>query len=235
MMLRKGGDSGETIDIPSVKGQRELMARTAAFHEHTERYDQWFVRHDGAYLSELLAVRRLLPQHGLGIEIGVGTGRFAAALGIPLGLDPCINMLRKARGRHLLAVGGIAEALPFVDEAFDYCLVVTTICFVDDARTMMYEARRVLKPNGRLVVGFVDRDSPLGQHYLARQLESVFYRDATFYSVADVEALLTDAGFRRLSWAQTLFRQNAQNTAIEETCPGHGRGSFVVVSSVRPS
>ena len=211
------------------------MARTAAFQAHTERYDQWFVRHDGAYLSELLAVRRLLPRHGLGIEIGVGTGRFAAALGIPLGVDPCISMLRKARGRHLLAVGGIAEALPFADQAFDYGLVVTTLCFVDDAQAMMHEARRVLKPSGKLVVGFIDRDSPLGQHYLARQPESVFYRDATFYSVADVEVLLTDAGFRGLCWVQTLFKPTAQNAAIEETRAGHGAGSFVVVSAVRPS
>lgn len=33
---------------------------------------------------------------------------------------------------------------------FDAWLAVTTICFVDDARRMLFEARRVLRPGGQL-------------------------------------------------------------------------------------
>lgn len=205
------------------------MARTTAFDANTERYDQWFVRHDAAYFSELSAVRPLLPPHGRGVEIGVGTGRFAAALEIRIGVVLSINMLRRAHSRGLTAVRGIAEALPFVDRAFDYCLIVTTICFVDDAKTMMREARRVLRTRGNLIIGFIDRESPLGRGYLARRSENVFYRDAAFYSTRDVESFLVDTGFGELKWVQTLFESSSENKMIDKTRPGYGEGGFVAV------
>ena len=58
------------------------MPRIAPFEAHQERYDSWFERHAAAYYSELLAVRALLPWEGRGLEVGVGTGRFAAPLGV---------------------------------------------------------------------------------------------------------------------------------------------------------
>jgi len=211
------------------------MPRTAAFEANADRYDRWFVRHDVAYISELMAIRHVLPQHGLGIEIGVGTGRFAAALGIPIGVDPCFPMLDKARGRDLNVVAGTAEALPFADHAFDYGLIVTTICFVDDAEVTLKETHRILKPHGHIVVGFIDRDSSLGQAYVGRRSGSVFYRDATFYSVGDVESLLTRVGFHNQVWVQTLLEPYVTNAAIKPAQPGHGRGSFVVVRARRPA
>jgi ubiquinone/menaquinone biosynthesis C-methylase UbiE len=107
----------------------------------------------------LLAVRALLPWQGLGLEIGVGTGRFAAPLGIKVGVDPSMAMLAYAAERGVLGLQGTAVALPFKNAIFDFALVVTTICFVGDPVGMLVEARRVLKPGAPLVIGFVDRAS----------------------------------------------------------------------------
>ena len=126
-------------------------------------------------------------------------------------------------------VRGVAERLPFVDESFDYGLIVTTLCFVDDAEAMLREARRVIKPDGCLVVGFIDRESSLGQYYLAHQAESVFYRDATFYSADEVESLMCDCGFPCQVWVQTLFRPLPEIREIEPLRPGRGAGAFVVI------
>ncbi|MGB3944604.1 MAG: methyltransferase domain-containing protein, partial [Methanothrix sp.] len=57
--------------------------------------------------------------------MGVGTGRFAAPLGISVGLDPSLPMMEVARKRGVLCVRGVAERLPFRDGAFDLLLMVT--------------------------------------------------------------------------------------------------------------
>jgi SAM-dependent methyltransferase len=210
------------------------MPRTAPFESHHRRYDDWFVRHAAAYHSELLAVRAQLPWAGLGLSIGVGTGRFAAPLGVQVGIDPAHAVLGYAAQRGIAAVQAVAEALPFADGLFDRALCVTTICFLDDAGAMLREAYRVLQPGGVLVIGFIDRTSGLGQHYLAHQAENVFYRDATFFSAAELEQLLRDTGFAEPAWVQTLTKSLAETREIESLSSGYGQGAFVVVRAKRP-
>ena len=174
-------------------------------------------------------MRALLPFSGRGLEIGVGGGRFAAPLGVEFGIDPSAEMLAHARLRGVRVARAVAEALPFPRAAFDYALVVTTLCFVDDPTGMLAEARRVLKPGGALVIGFIDRASALGRHYEAHKDEDVFYRNAKFYSGDEVERLLFDTGFGAPVWAQTLCRPLAEIRAIEPVRAGRGEGAFVVV------
>jgi ubiquinone/menaquinone biosynthesis C-methylase UbiE len=210
------------------------MPRTLPFEIHHRRYDDWFVHHAAAYQSELLAVRALLPWRGLGLAIGVGTGRFAAPLGVQMGVDPAREVLDYATTRGISPVQAVAEALPFADSSFDYALSVTTICFVDDASAMLSEAYRVLKPGGGIVIGFIDRTSDLGQHYLAHQAENVFYREATFFAADEVERQLRDTGFTDLIWVQTLSKTLDETREIEPLYVGYGQGAFVVVKANRP-
>ena len=207
--------------------------KTAPFNAYHRRYEAWFRRHPAAYHSELLAVRALMPWQGLGLEIGVGTGRFAAPFGVTVGVDPSRAMLGYAVERGVSGIQGIAEALPFKDAVFDYGLIVTTICFVDDPKVLLNEAYRVLKSGAPLVIGFVDRTSMLGQQYLAHQGESVFYREARFYSALEVERLLGDTAFVDLVWGQTLSKPLNEIQEIEPLCEGHGHGGFVVVKAVK--
>lgn len=210
-----------------------MKAKSHPFDAHHARYDAWFARHDAAYHSELLAVRAALPWQGLGLEIGVGTGRFAAPLGVKVGIDPSMAMLAYAVKRGILAIQAIGETLPFKNAVFDFVLMVTTICFVTDAQKMLVETRRVLKPGAPLVIGFVDRESRLGKVYLDHKAENVFYRDATFYSASEVKNLLKDVGFDRQIWVQTLSSPLDQTQEIEALREGYGSGGFVVVSATR--
>ena len=89
----------------------------------------------------------------------------------------------------------------------------------------------MLRPGGRLVIGFIDRESALGRTYLARQHESVFYREATFLSAGEVGKLLAAAGFTVDGWGQTLSRPLAETREIEPVRPGRGQGAFVVASA----
>jgi len=207
------------------------MPKSAPFDSHWNRYEAWFQKHEAVYLSELLALRAFVPWSDMGIEIGVGSGRFASPLGIRFGIDPSLRMIALAVPRGIEVVQGVAEALPFAPASFDRALVITTICFVDSPARMLAEANRVLRPGGSFVVGFIDRQSPIGQDYQAHQVENVFYREATFFSAADVERLLREAGFTIDARGQTLSCPLAEACGIEPVQPGHGRCGFVVISA----
>jgi ubiquinone/menaquinone biosynthesis C-methylase UbiE len=209
------------------------VPRTTSFDTHHGRYEEWFVKHQAAYHSELLALRAFLPWQGLGLEIGVGTGRFAAPLGVQIGVDPAAAMLKYAVDRGISCVQGRAEALPLKDDSFDYALIVTTICFVEDVEATLIECRRVLKPSGHVIIGFIDRASDLGQFYLEKRDENIFYREAEFFSGSQVENLLAEAGFSYPVWGQTLTKPLDEVQEIEAFCSGRGQGSFLVVRATR--
>lgn len=206
------------------------MPKAEPFEAHAERYDEWFEAHEYAYRSERSAVRELLPTERPALEVGVGSGRFAGPLGVGYGVDPAGAMLARARERGIEAVRGVAEALPVRDDAVAAALNVTTICFVDDVVRTLAESRRVLKPGGRLVVGMVDRDSPLGRRYRERRDENPFYREATFLSSDELDEAMQDAGFGDLQHVQTVFTSPGEMTEPDPVREGTGEGSFVVVA-----
>ncbi len=78
------------------------MTDTAtAFDQSTLEYDQWFDKHSTVYQSEIVAIQQAIPKNKTGIEIGVGTGRFAEPLNIKFGVEPSENMARVAEQRGI--------------------------------------------------------------------------------------------------------------------------------------
>jgi len=211
-----------------------MMAKVEPFEKYASEYDAWFEDNRFVYESELQAVQEQLPKKGEGIEVGVGSGRFAAPLGIRLGIDPSRKMRELARSKGITAIDGVAESLPFVDCRFSFVLMVTTICFLDDIESSFKEAYRVLKPGSHLIIGFIDRDSPVGMFYQQHKNESEFYNVANFYSVEEVISHLKKAGFKNLKFRQTIFQSVDRIKKPEPINKGYGEGSFVVVKALKP-
>jgi hypothetical protein len=85
-----------------------------------------------------------------------------------------------------------------------------------------------------VLIGLVDRQSPLGQNYERRKAENVFYREATFYSTEEVVAVLRKVGFEDFTFRQTIFRPLEEIHQREPVQPGYGRGSFVAIRARKP-
>ena len=103
------------------------MPNIQPFELYSDEYDAWFDDNPAVYRAELATVRQLLPASGEGVEIGVGSGKFAGPLGIRLGVEPSPVMAAKAQALGITVIPGVAEALPLNDTAFDYALMVTAI------------------------------------------------------------------------------------------------------------
>ncbi len=203
------------------------MPKIKPFEEFSEEYDQWFAKNSAKYQTELNALKHLIPSGRVGLEVGVGSGKFAAPLGIKIGIDPSLKMVEKAKNLGIQVVLGVAENLPFKSQYFDYVLMVTTICFVDDLKKTFSEANRILQSEGFIVIGFIDKESELGKTYLRNRDKSHFYKIAKFYSAQEVLALLAETGFNNFEIRQTIFPGN--NTQRIEN--GFGSGSFVVIKA----
>ena len=201
------------------------------FETCANEYDRWFETHTYAYESEVLAVRSLLPRSGKGLEVGVGTGRFASRVGIKVGVEPAQAMASIARQRGIEVYEARAEALPFADESFDSVLMVTTMCFLNDSLQALREAWRVLKLRGPIVIGMIDKDSHLGKSYEAKKSRSTFYRYAHFYSVTQVIEWLKRSGFGEIKTRQTIFKLPREMTAVEPVKDGYEEGGFAVIAA----
>lgn len=210
------------------------MSEKNPYDEHTARYDSWYDNHPAEYASELEAVRAFVPTGLFGVEIGAGTARFAAPLGVKAGVDPSLSMLSYAVKRGVRCIASIAEALPFKDVSFDYALMVTALCVVDDAAKSIVEAHRVIKRGGCFVAGFLDISSRSGSEYAKRYETSPFSRGVNFRSSAEVTELCKKAGFYNLSFVQTLFSPMENLTEPENHKSGYGDGLFVVVKALKP-
>jgi ubiquinone/menaquinone biosynthesis C-methylase UbiE len=208
-----------------------MMNQHNAFEKHAEEYDTWFDAHPWVYQSEVRAVKMLLPQGGVGVEVGTGTGRFSVPFGIRVGVEPSVAMAEIARGRGITVYDSRAEHLPFHDGAFDFALMVTTICFLEDPMQALKEIRRILCPAGKIIIGMLDKESPLGRLYETKKNDSTFYKHARFYSVKQVLEYLNASGYAHSKTLQTIFHNPEAITAIEPVKEGYGDGLFVVISA----
>jgi len=175
--------------------ERLMTEKRRVFEELAADYDRWFDDHAGVYDAQLRLLAGAVPPHQQGLEIGVGSGRFAVPLGTCCGIDPSFPLAKIAKHRGLEVILGVGEHLPYCSGSFDYSLMMTVICFLDNIPMAFKEVFRVLRPDGRIITGFIERDGEIHRHYSREPEKGRFLRYARFCSVKEVIREMQDAGF----------------------------------------
>ena len=207
------------------------MPKTVPFDNYSDEYDDWFIINKYAFQSELNAIKKALPDNGDVVEVGIGSGIFAAPLGIKEGIEPSEAMRKKAKKKGIRVMDAVAENLPYADKSKDAVLMLTTICFVDDIYKSFQEVYRVLKDSGHLIIGFVDKNSPIGKSYLEHKDENVFYKDAVFFGTEELYKILNESGFKINNTYQTVFGRIEKIDKVQNVLAGYGQGSFVTIKA----
>ena len=114
----------------------------------------------------LLQLRDALAgtQRGRLADIGGGTGNYALALKEhgwedPIVIDRSPQMLAHARDKGLATLTADVQSLPCPDESFDAVMLVSMLHHVENPAAALAEARRVLRPKGRLAIMVYTREN----------------------------------------------------------------------------
>lgn len=208
------------------------------FDSLAEKYDSWYdTKGKLAFEIELAALRPLLPSLPKPwLEVGVGSGRFAQALGIPLGIDPSEELLAKARQRGIEVLWGEGEELVFRAGSFGTVFLLTTWEFLQDPDRVLKECFRVLRPGGMLVNAYLDRAGKWGASYVEKgRAGHPLFRKAHFYTYLDVCRTTEQARFGVVRTISTLFQGPGETVMPELPRQGYHRGaSFVVIVAEKP-
>lgn len=170
------------------------------FETNWQEYDEWYDEHQKEYSDQVEFIRRVVPG-GKGLEIGVGTGRFASALGIEYGIDIVPSMVDLAKKRGVNAIVANAYKIPYSDKSFDYSLNMVTICFLAYPEAALKEARRVSR---KVISVILDRNCEYIQEIIKRK--EGFYEYATFYSRDELVALYRKCGFININVTEGEFK-----------------------------
>lgn len=120
-------------------------------------YDRYVGRYGPALAAALLEVADVRPGERA-LDVGAGTGALTEALVDLLGapavaaVEPSPSFAAACRERHPgvdVRLSG-AESLPFADAAFDVVLPQLVVNFLADVDAALAEARRVVRPGGRV-------------------------------------------------------------------------------------
>jgi len=176
-----------------------MIPSRRVFEDHAGDYDRWFDEHDDVYQAQQRMLRVALPHAGNGLEVGVGSGRFAALFGIRCGIDPSRELVRLAKHRGVEVVIGEGEHLPYSTGSFDYVLMMTVICYLGDVMGVFREVHRVLEPDGTLVVGFIESGGEISLKYQDESTKGRFLRYAKFRTAEEVSKFFKEAGFVNVS------------------------------------
>jgi tRNA-Thr(GGU) m(6)t(6)A37 methyltransferase TsaA len=229
--------SGKINELSETRGDGRFYVKKSIFDMLTDTYDAWYDSAEGRplYESELKCLRPLIEDSpGPILEIGVGTGRFAMHFPGATGLDPSQAALLMAEKRGVQTVHGYGERLPFEDEVFGCILIIVTLCFVENPLDVLREAKRVLKKEGRIIIGLVPRDSPWGAFYEEKKRAGhPFYSNARFYTLKKIENMLQAAGLKISRIRSTLLQRPDEPRKTEEPVEGNISGAGFLCIEVK--
>ncbi len=141
------------------------------------------------------------------LDLGGGTGRLAYSLYKEKAdiymMDHSREMLRQVPKGFPAEriVWGDAAQVPVEDSTFEVVLVVDALHHFTNQRETIREILRILSPEGKLVILDFDR-----QHFaisLLAHLERILGESASFRQPRELETLVYQAGFSRVTWRRT--------------------------------
>jgi ubiquinone/menaquinone biosynthesis C-methylase UbiE len=212
-----------------------LIKVVNAFNQIAHLYDAWYETHQGKQIldAEIKAVEAQIPRSGLGLEIGAGTGMFAAHINKfdrpIICLEPSKEMITRSLQRCRYTILGSGENIP-LRSVTDFVYLVTVLEFISKPEKVLNEIKRISKNPTYLTLLFINADSSWGTFYkkLGERGDPIF-KHAKLYDVGEVFELLEDSGYevKKIIGTITTSPKN-ENVGGETSAPDSSAGVIVL-------
>jgi ubiquinone/menaquinone biosynthesis C-methylase UbiE len=209
-------------ELRPLGGRRESRALKVDYDEVASTYPARYAQ--GGYPGVETTVDRLAAGIQNIVDVGCGTGHWVGRLlnasRWVIGIDPSVEMLRRAprplAGHNLIR--GCAEALPLANGQFGLVLVVNAVHHFASLGRFVREAARVLRPGGTLGIIGLDPSTGTDRWYvydyfpLTRDLDRQRYPSSAVISDA-----LHGVGFEHVATAvaQHIIRSEQARRYLE--------------------
>ena len=228
------------------------------FDQYASAYDAWFLDNRNVLYSEVNLVASTLQDAGRVLSVGCGSGLFEKILrdeyGITVtdGIEPSEGMAAIARKRGMNVTIATAEEADFGNGDYDTLLFNGTPSYIGDLAGVVRKAYAALPAGGRIILIDVPKESSYGLLYnLAKAVGTwdhpllegcyppnpypiEFVEVAAWRTTAEKVALLREAGFTDLEFAQTLTSHPlTSNDEEEQPSEGYGKGDYVAVTAYK--
>jgi hypothetical protein len=129
---------------------------------------------------------------------------------------------------------GVERNLPKLTRARKVPAILT-LCQAPSPALFLKECHHLLRPEGRIFIGFIPRESPWGRFYAQTQKRGrSIPRLAGVYSLKKVEHMMMDAGFSIQGYFSTLFQKPGGVRDIENPMKGYlPQAGFLIIMGER--
>lgn len=211
-----------------------------AFDKVAGSYDSWYAEAKGRQVfdAERRVVNMFLPEGGLGLEIGAGTGIFAESLAKVsrpiVCLDASKEMLTQAKKRGAPTILGSAQSLPLRGGCLGFAYMITAAEFLPDPQGAFKEANAALRADSPLIVLFINKASAWGELYrrMGENGDPVFSH-ARLYSEGEMSDILVSSGLRISEEFGTLTSGPSGASEGGEITTPSGRTGVIAVKAVK--
>ncbi len=219
LLAREQMSGWSALEQDRLRLQRVLANRQKdpqAFFASTA--GQWDALRDELYGSafQQAALLALVPPHWTVADLGCGTGAMVAQLAPRvkqvIGVDQSAAMLSSARRKigkadNVQLRRGELEKLPVADGACDAALMVLVLSYAAEAKPVLAEMARILKPGGRAVVVDLLRHD-------RQDFRRLMGQQASGFDIDHLAGLLEAAGLTTESVAPLPPEPNAKGPAL---------------------
>lgn len=234
-----------------------MISKAKMFDGYANAYDQWFMKNENVFASELKLLHRMLEplEKKTILSIGCGSGLFESALKreygihVQYGVEPSTDMAKIARKRGMTDFIGDAERSELAENSYDVIYLNGCSSYIKNLSAAYQNCHRALKKGGHLILLDVPVESAYGILYkfaahvgsyekeLFEQIAPTFpypielVSSAIFHSPLEKENILReDLGMTNIRYFQTLTAQPIYtNDFVEEPIEGYDKGGYMAL------